>query len=265
MNEAPPHAMCLADARTMLQVRSADVREIEELYRGHILPDLRPRAGRSDDLFRLLGTGVGEALYLCHALQRSLDVLGDVCEFGVAQGATSRLLAREMMADPRAAGRSLWLFDSFEGLPAPGPQDRLIDDIFGLGSMEAYRGTMRCPREEVEGKLRNAGFPAARTRIKQGWVERTLAEPPLPDRVCLAYVDFDFHDPIRIALEWLEGRMDPGAMIVVDDYGFFSEGAQVAVDRFVESRRDRWSLAFPVASAGKFVVLTRRDAGSGPA
>lgn len=248
----------LGEALTMLRIRKGDVRELEALYRQFVLTGLRPREGRDEDLFRLIGTTVGEGLYICEGLQRALDVPGDICEFGVAQGATSRLLARELLGDPRGAGRRLWLFDSFEGLPKPTEKDRLIDDIFQLGSMDAYAGTMRCPRELVESKLRDVGFSVERTCIKPGWIDRTLLEAPVPERVAFAYIDFDFYDPIRIALEWLEPRTTSGAVFVVDDYGFFSEGAQLAVDEFVAARKDRWTFALPVDAAGKFCVLTRR-------
>lgn len=241
----------------MLRIRQNDCRELEALYRRFVLPDLAPRSGRDEDLFGLIGTTVGEGLYICDALRRALAVPGDLCEFGVAQGATSRLLARELLADPRGAGRRLWLFDSFEGLPKPSEKDVLVDDIFRLGSMDAYAGTMRCPRELVEAKIAQAGLPTDRYRIKAGWVDRTLAAPPLPERVAFAYVDFDFYEPIRVALEWLDARMPAGGTVVVDDYGFFSQGAQTAVDEFVAARGEAWRLAFPVEAAGKFCVLTR--------
>ena len=69
----------------------------------------------------LIGTTIGEAIYVIQNLHEGLRVSGDVCEFGVAQGATSRLLASEIMS----TDRKLWLFDSFEGLPAPGPAARV--------------------------------------------------------------------------------------------------------------------------------------------
>jgi hypothetical protein len=255
-------AASLQEALTMLRIRQNDCRELEALYRRFVLPDLAPRAGRDEDLFGLIGTTVGEGLYICDALRRAFAVPGDLCEFGVAQGATSRLLARELLADPRGAGRRFWLFDSFEGLPKPSEKDVLIDDIFRLGSMDAYAGTMRCPRELVESKLAEATLPAERYRIKAGWVDRTLAEAPLPERVAFAYVDFDFYEPIKVALDWLDPRMPVGATIVVDDYGFFSQGAQTAVDEFVAAQGGRWSLALPVEAAGKFCILAKTAEGA---
>ncbi len=73
-------------------------------------------------------------------LNRALGLDGDVCEFGVAQGATSALIANEI----RGTEKDLWLFDSFEGLPKPTDHDILIDDIFNLGSIDRYQGTMAC-------------------------------------------------------------------------------------------------------------------------
>lgn len=62
---------------------------------------------------KLLGTQISEAMYILVFLHRSLELDGDVCEFGVAQGATSALLANEI----RTTQKNLWLFDSFKGLP----------------------------------------------------------------------------------------------------------------------------------------------------
>jgi O-methyltransferase len=245
----------------LIALRESDAREIEALHRAGTLPELRARVDRAQDLAQLIGTSVGEGLHVCRELQLALDAdptgEGAVCEFGVAQGATSRLLARELMAETRSERRELWLFDSFEGLPKPSAKDRLIDDIFNLGSMEAYAGTMHCPRELVEARLANIGFPAERTRIKQGWVAAALSIQPLPAKVAFAYVDFDFYQPILDALRWLDTVTVAGARVVVDDYGFFSEGAQLATDEFVAESDGRWSLAMPVPCAGHFAMLTR--------
>ncbi len=60
----------------------------------------------------LLGTSVSEAMYLLNYLHKSMVLEGDVCEFGIAQGLTSALIAYEI----RNTDKKLWLFDSFEGL-----------------------------------------------------------------------------------------------------------------------------------------------------
>jgi hypothetical protein len=209
---------------------------------------------RHDFVCDLIGTGVSEALYILHALHDNIDRPGDVCEFGVAQGATSLLLANEILGTEK----KLWLFDSFQGLPKPTERDELIDDIFRLGSMEAYEGTMAFPETVVLAKLQLLGFPQARLRIVPGFIEQSISRSELPNRVCLAYVDFDLYQPIATALEFLAKAVTPGGVIIVDDYGFFSSGAKAAVDEFLAKQGNRFLREIPFEGAGHFAILQRR-------
>lgn len=227
--------------------------ELEAAYRQLVFQDLPELPGRVPLLVKLQGTGLTEALWLLGYLNRSLDVDGDICEFGVAQGATSALLANEI----RPTSRRLWLFDSFKGLPPPSQQDVLLDDIYGLGAMEKYAGRMVEEQTQVVGRLRQIGFPLSRARIVPGFIEDVIGQPGLPDQVCFAYVDFDFYGPIKTALEFLDARVPEGGCVMVDDYGHFSAGAQTAVDEFVAPRGDRWKLILPPAFAGRFALLER--------
>lgn len=240
-------------SKIMRDIHSRDVVEIEELYRRFVFPDLPRNDRRPALLHNLIGTTIGEAMYIIEHLHRGISGPGDICEFGVAQGATSRLLASEIMT----TDRRLWLFDSFEGLPAPGPEDRLIDDIFNLGSMSKYQGTMASPESEALQKLEGIGFPAARTRVKKGWIKETIQSSDLPRQIAFAYIDFDFYEPIKDALEFVDERLPVGGRIVVDDYGFFSEGAQLAVDQFVKSRGGKFKFELPLPFAGHFCILNK--------
>ena len=241
-------------SEAMRDIHRRDAVEVEELYRHFLFTDLPKREGRARDLSDLIGTTVSEAIYVIKNLHDGLKVAGDICEFGVAQGATSRLLASEIMP---LAERKFWLFDSFEGLPAPTKEDRLIHDIFKLGTMEKYKGTMASPETEVLGKLASVKFPRERIVVKKGWVKDTIQNGALPEKVAFAYVDFDFYDPIKDALEFLDTRMPAGGRIVVDDYGFFSEGAQLAVDQFVAAANGRYKFETPLPFAGHFCVLSK--------
>lgn len=241
-------------SEAMRDIHRRDAVEVEELYRHFLFTDLPKREGRARDLSDLIGTTVSEAIYVIKNLHDGLKVAGDICEFGVAQGATSRLLASEIMP---LAERKFWLFDSFEGLPAPTKEDRLIHDIFKLGTMEKYKGTMASPETEVLGKLASVKFPRERIVVKKGWVKDTIQNGALPEKVAFAYVDFDFYDPIKDALEFLDTRMPAGGRIVVDDYGFFSEGAQLAVDQFVAAANGRYMFEMPLPFAGHFCVLSK--------
>lgn len=222
-----------------------------------------PNEKRAKLLAGLLGTRPAEAYFIIQAIHRCLGVDGDVCEFGVAQGTTSALIANELMG--AGSQKTLHLFDSFAGLSRPTQEDTLKDDIEALGSMEAYAGAMAYPEAMVKIRLAAVSFPPDRYVIHKGFVDEVLRrDRDLPLRVCFAYVDFDLYAPIKAALEFLHSVASPGAMVMVDDYDFFSTGVKKAVDEFVEAHggheRDggEYELLLPDPVFGHFVVLTKR-------
>jgi O-methyltransferase len=231
------------------------VAQMHDALRQLMFPRLPAVAGRVELMTKLLGTGVPEAMYVLSELHEAIGDAGDVCEFGVAQGATSALLANEI----RHTSKQLWLYDSFLGLPKPSAQDQLKDDIFNLGTMERYEGEMRCASAEVELRLKQIGIGPDRYRLRAGWIRDTLCEgPESPARVCFAYIDFDFYEPIADALDYLDRHLTTNGRIVVDDYDFFSTGAKTAVDEFVRKHTDGYELVLPSKFAGAFCLLRRK-------
>lgn len=230
------------------------IKEVEGLYQNFVFNNLQ----LSDDtrikmLSRLLGTEIGEAIYLLNYLNESLAVDGDVCEFGIAQGATSALMANEISK----TSKNIWLFDSFEGLPEPSKQDVLKDDIFKIGSIEAYKGTMSCKIDLVKGRLNEIGFPPSMTKIVHGFIEQTIKSADLPAKVCFAYVDFDFYEPIKIALDFLDKVVQKSGIIIIDDYDFFSTGVKTAVDEFIATNQGKYDFSLPIPAAGHFCIIKR--------
>ena len=220
---------------------------------------LPPNEERYRLLGKLQGTPPTEAYFILDAIEKCRNIEGDICEFGVAEGETSALIACEIEED----SKKFHLFDSFEGLPKPSDKDTLIDDIFSLGSMDAYQGKMSFPEASVLGRLESVGFPKDRIVVHKGFVPEVFnGNTSLPTRVSVAYVDFDFYEPIKEALEFLDSVTSPGAKIIVDDYGFFSAGAKLAVDEWlteVNAHSNRYELFEPGEAIGKFVVITKSD------
>ncbi len=234
------------------------INEVHACFCDLIFPDLPQCDRRTQLLAKLVGTPVSEAMYIVGYLHKALSVDGDVCEFGVAQGATSALLANEI----QNTQRNLWLFDSFSGLPKPTIKDSLINDIFDLGSIDKYEGTMACDASQVRNRLREIDFPISRTNIVPGFIEQTINESNLPQRICFAYIDFDFYQPILTALTFLSERLSGGGFVVVDDYGFFSSGAKTAVDEFVRDHSDSCEFIVPEKFASvstPFCIIKKSD------
>jgi O-methyltransferase len=192
----------------------------------------RPRELRDMDTFRagrrrhidawtggytMLSSRRGRAL---HRLARDIEerrVPGDLVDCGVWNGGSSILLGQG------APSRKVWSFDSFEGLPVPGPLD-------GAASRE-YAG--ECVGAEA--KLRQ-GFaalaPATRYEVRRGWFEDTLpAAAAEIEQVAILHCDGDWYDSVRLTLECFYAKVSPGGYIVIDDYGTWP-GAQRATDEF---------------------------------
>ena len=203
----------------------------------------------------LIGTSPSEAYFIVESLARTHHLGGDVCEFGVAQGRTSALIANELLAK----NRKLHLFDSFSGLPAPSAQDELINDIFGLGEMSAYEGLMKVPVREVTRVMDALGIPKDAVIIHVGFIEQTLQNSSqLPKTVTFAYIDFDFYDGISAALSFVDTASVVGTEVIVDDYNFFSSGAKMAVDNFLQTTEtNSWTCNVADQVNGHFVILKR--------
>jgi hypothetical protein len=216
---------------------------------------IQQKSRRTLLLGELVGTSPPEAFFIIESVARTNNLGGDVCEFGVAQGRTSALLANELLG----TGRVLHLFDSFSGLPAPSNNDKLIDDIFSLGSLDAYEGLMSFPPKAVEKILDRLEIPRSSYVIHPGFIADSLKRSKsLPNRVTFAYIDFDFYDGIFDALTFVDKTSSIGTEIIVDDYDYFSSGAKLAVEHFLDAATlGKWKCEVADRVYGHFATLIR--------
>src|SRR5262249_46129363 len=142
--------------------------------------------------------------YVVHALVRSLDwATGDLVECGTYNGSTAYFMA---LANKEAGKtRPLHLFDSFEGLSPPLPIDGPYWQAGGLASPEELA------RENL------SGF--GNVHIRKGWIPSRFAE--VADRQCsFVHIDVDLYQPTRDSVQFFYPRLQPGGMLVCDDFGF---------------------------------------------
>ena len=179
----------------------------------------------------LIGTRVVGGLNILKSLNKTIEVDGDICEFGVAQGKTSKLIAYFI----KERNKKLFLFDSFEGLPKPTEKDQLKDDIFNLGNMKKYQGKMSHAENKVINELKDINFNNDKLIINKGFFnEKTKDNMKLPKAVSFAFLDFDFYQPTLDGLNFLDKVLSVGGVIIVDDYDFFSTGVKTSVDEWFE-------------------------------
>jgi O-methyltransferase len=141
---------------------------------------------------------------------------GDFAECGVYKGGTALLLARILEAHKR----KLYLFDSFEGLPAVNQErDKWFQEgQFGDGSMELVRQLLAPFHNFVD--------------IRQGWIPETFQGLDNTS-YALVHVDVDLYQSTLDCCSYFYPRLVTGGMIVFDEYGFAAaEGEKDAVDQF---------------------------------
>ena len=201
------------------------------------------------------GTLPTEAYYLIKAINECLHIEGVFCEFGVAGGHTSALIANEIKF---LTNKKLFLFDSFQGLPKPTKEDNLIDDIFNYGNIFRYTGAMKNPQRRVIKKLKRLNINKNNYKIFPGFVDKQFLENlNISEKVAFAYVDFDFYKPIKNVLEFLYTKTCVGSFIIVDDYDYFSSGVKLAVDNFLEKNKYSFDSYIAPKSIGNFIVIKR--------
>jgi O-methyltransferase len=162
-----------------------------------------------------------ERTIILRELTRTLLVPGDVVELGCYQGDTSLALARTL----QTSAKKLWLYDSFEGLPAKSNRDcASAGEAFQLGALRASKSALI-----VRFKKTNLPQPI----IKKAWFA-DLKPDDLPATIAFALLDGDFYESIKTSLKLIEPRLAPGTRIVIDDYQSAAlPGVAAAVDEWL--------------------------------
>lgn len=153
--------------------------------------------------------GVDEAYVIRAAVLATAKVEGDLAEVGVFRGGTARVIGEAK------GSRRLHLFDTFEGLPAPGAIDTAFQQGQYAGSLEAVRAFLAgCEGVEFYQGL----FPATGEAVKER-------------RFSFVHLDVDLYESTRASLEFFYPRLSTGGVIVSHDYVEFA-GVRRAFDEF---------------------------------
>jgi O-methyltransferase len=238
---------------TIIKLYTGAIKQIEGYYSNYIDKNYKSDTFRTFLLSELQGTEISEALSIVTSLNNTWKVNGDICEFGVAQGRTSALICNEIIK----SDKKVWFFDSFEGLSKPTEEDILINDISNFGNMEKYTGSMASPMTMLIKSVESVKFPKDRIKIIPGFIDKTLKNKNLPTKVSFAYVDFDFYEPIKLALNFLDTVLENDGIILIDDYDFFSAGAKTAVDEFYQKNTIKYEFIVPEKYMGHFAILKK--------
>lgn len=207
-------------------------------------PDLDPSFVQAYASAREFTMTSPERMYaLWQAVHHVVDrqVPGAFVECGVWRGGSSMLVAHALL-ERREAGRELWLYDTFIGMPDPGEGDV---DFMGRPAADQLHGgrgggddlvLARASLEEVQANMRRTAYSAERVRYVPGLVEDTIPSQA-PQSIALLRLDTDWEASTRHELTHLWPRLSPGGVVIIDDYGHWA-GARRAVDGYFAERAD---------------------------
>lgn len=169
--------------------------------------------------------------YLQYVLSRhALSVEGgDFIECGVLHGKSFDIFAR-VLDRWDTQKRSIYGFDSFEGLSAPTNEDLnplTAKHAFSAGSVRGWQ------KEHIEKLLT---YHRCHFKLVKAWIPAGFVGFE-EKRFSFAHIDVDLYQATKDSLDFVYPRMLKGGIILFDDYGFPGcFGAKKAVDDYLADK-----------------------------
>jgi O-methyltransferase len=151
------------------------------------------------------------------------DVPGDLLEAGVWRGGACIF----MKANLRVLGdtsRTVWVADSFQGLPPPNATLYPAD----TGDDLHTRSGLSVGADQVRHNFERYGLLDDRVRFLVGWFKDTLPAAPI-EALSIMRLDGDMYESTWQAIEALYPKLSPGGFCIVDDYGSHQSQAGQAI------------------------------------
>lgn len=141
------------------------------------------------------------------------QVPGDFIETGVWRGGTC-IFIRAALAAYGATDRTVWVADSFSGLPRVDRERFPADSQYELWRYDQLAVSLEAVREN----FRRYGLLDEQVRFLPGLFRETLERAPI-ERLALLRLDGDLFESTWQAMSALYHKVSPGGWVIVDDYG----------------------------------------------
>jgi O-methyltransferase len=153
-------------------------------------------------------------------------VPGDLMETGVWRGGAT-ILMRAVLKAYGDTDRSVWVADSFQGLPKPDAESYPVDS----GDPHHTFDILAVSLDEVRRNFERYGLLDDQVRFLPGWFRDTLPGAPI-SKLAVLRLDGDMYESTMVALTALYPRVSPGGYVIIDDYAL--AGCKAAVHDFLD-------------------------------
>jgi O-methyltransferase len=177
------------------------------------------------DALTMIGMQRLTSLQQCVETVLAEDVPGDLVECGVWRGGASMLM-RAVLAAYGDETRSVWLCDSFAGVPPPDAANYSADkgDRLHLAAP-----ILAVSEEDVKANFQRYRLLDDKVRFLPGWFKDTLHDAPI-DRIAVLRLDGDLYESTIQALDCLYERLSHGGFCIIDDYHAIDACRQAVTD-----------------------------------
>jgi O-methyltransferase len=138
---------------------------------------------------------------------------GDFVETGIWRGGACMMMAA-VLAAHGVNDRTVWGFDSFDGLPAPNEAVYPHDQGDQLHRFRQLAVSL----EEVTDNFRRVGLWSDQVRLIKGWFKDTVPKAPV-EKIAVLRLDGDMYESTIQVLEAFYPRLSPGGVCIIDDFG----------------------------------------------
>ena len=149
---------------------------------------------------------------------------GDFIETGVWRGGAT-IFMRAALKAHGITDRTVWVADSFEGLPKPDADKYPADK----GDKHWTHPELAIGVEQVRANFQRYGLLDEQVKFLVGWFKDTL--PPAPIKMlALVRLDGDLYESTMDGLRSLYPKLSRGGYIIIDDYGCVKGCRQAVTD-----------------------------------
>src|ERR1700723_3588308 len=182
--------------------------------------------------YSMVGLKRLDNLQFCVESALKEGVPGDLLEAGVWRGG-SCIFIRALLKLRGVTDRTVWVADSFRGLPAPSHEADRGYDLSGFTALAVSQA-------DVAAAFEKFGLLDSQVKFLKGWFKDTLPSAPVA-RLAVLRMDGDLYESTKYILNARDRKVSPGGWVIVDDYHLLAPCKQA-----VHDFRERAGVADPI-------------------
>lgn len=152
------------------------------------------------------------------------NIPGDCIETGVWRGGGA-IFMRAILKEHNVTDKTVWVADSFEGLPKPNPKLYPADNY----NFKINNNALGVSLPTVKSNFAKYDLLDNQVEFLKGWFKDTLAIAPI-EKLSILRLDGDFYESTMDALVALYPKLSIGGYVIIDDYVAMKACAQAVHD-----------------------------------